>query len=140
MTYRELVKELKAQYQKYDASSVEQHFAIQFNIEGEAEGAFYVEFADGKIDVQPYEYYDRDVIFTTDYQTSLDMACGNVKLLEAYKNDKLGVWGELDRAIAVYDSLKLMKKKVEKKAPKKTTAKKNVTKKTTAKKEPVAAK
>ncbi|SFP95253.1 SCP-2 sterol transfer family protein [Lachnospiraceae bacterium XBB1006] len=137
MTYRELVKELKNEYQKIDASAVEQHFAIQFNIEGEAEGAFYVEFEAGKIDVQPYEYYDRNVIFTTDYQTSLDMASGKTKLLDAYKNDKLGVWGDLDQAIAVYESLKPMQKKT----TKKTTAKKTTTKKkTTAKKQAVAAK
>ena len=64
MTYRELVKELRNKYQKLDASKVEQHFAIQFNIEGEAEGAFYVEFSEGRIDVQPYEYYDRNLILT----------------------------------------------------------------------------
>ena len=33
---------------------------MEFEIEGEAEGAFYVELLDGKVDVEPFEYYDRD--------------------------------------------------------------------------------
>lgn len=124
MTYRELVKELRNLYQKLDASKVEVHFAIQFNIEGEAEGAFYVEFTEGKIDVQPYEYYDRNLILTTDYQTALDMAAKKVDLLEAYKSDRLKAWGDLDQGIAIYEAVTPVKEKPEKKkATKKKTKK-----------------
>lgn len=126
MTYRELVKELRNKYQKLDASKVEQHFAIQFNIEGEAEGAFYVEFSEGRIDVQPYEYYDRNLILTTDYQTALDMAEKKVNLLEAYKSDRLKAWGDLDQGIAIYEAVDLMKE--EKPKAKKTTSKKKTKK------------
>lgn len=126
MTYRELVKELRNKYQKLDASKVEQHFAIQFNIEGEAEGAFYVEFSEGRIDVQPYEYYDRNLILTTDYQTALDMAEKKVNLLEAYKSDRLKAWGDLDQGIAIYEAVDLMEE--EKPKAKKTTSKKKTKK------------
>ncbi|MBE5900325.1 MAG: SCP2 sterol-binding domain-containing protein [Lachnospiraceae bacterium] len=126
MTYRELVKELRSLYQKLDASKVEQHFAVQFNIEGEAEGAFYVEFAEGKIDVQPYEYYDRNLILTTDYQTALDMAAKKADLLEAYRSDRLKAWGDLDQGIAIYEAVEPAKEK----ATKKTTTKKTTTKTT----------
>lgn len=47
MTYQELVEELRKLYEEVDASVIEEHFAIQINIVGEAEGALYVEFADG---------------------------------------------------------------------------------------------
>ena len=69
MTYEELIEELRKLYENLDASEIEEHFAIQINIAGEAEGALYVEFADGRIEVQPYEYYDRDLIINTDFET-----------------------------------------------------------------------
>lgn len=39
MTYQELVSKLKDTYQEKDASKISEHLAIQFNIQGEAEGA-----------------------------------------------------------------------------------------------------
>lgn len=103
MTYFELVDELKKLYNKVDVSDYLGHFAIQFNIEGEAEGALYVEFSEGIIDVQPYEYFDRDLIITTDFETAIDISSGEIKLDEAYSKDKIKVWGEYDMAIELYD-------------------------------------
>ena len=34
--------------------------AVEFNVYGEGEGAFYIEIKDGKVSLEPYEYYDRD--------------------------------------------------------------------------------
>ena len=48
MTYQELVSKLKDTYQEKDASKISEHLAIQFNIQGEAEGALYLEIATGK--------------------------------------------------------------------------------------------
>ena len=61
MTYQELVSKLKDTYQEKDASKISEHLAIQFNIQGEAEGALYLEIANGQLHVEPYEYYDRDI-------------------------------------------------------------------------------
>ena len=38
MTYEELVKEVRKNYGALDASGIKEHVAVQFNIEGEAEG------------------------------------------------------------------------------------------------------
>ena len=62
MTYQELVSKLKDTYQEKDASKISEHLAIQFNIQGEAEGALYLEIANGQLHVEPYEYYDRDIL------------------------------------------------------------------------------
>ena len=43
MKYEELVKTLKDNYEQADASMVKDHIAIQFNVTGEAAGAFYLE-------------------------------------------------------------------------------------------------
>ena len=42
-----------------DVSDIHEHLAYQFNITGEAEGIFYAEVKDGKLFVEPYEYFDR---------------------------------------------------------------------------------
>ncbi|MGN1167864.1 MAG: SCP2 sterol-binding domain-containing protein, partial [Lachnospiraceae bacterium] len=70
-----------------------------------AEGALYVEFADGQIEVQPYEYYDRDLIINTDFETAIDLASGDKEILSAFEEEKIQVWGDLDKAIELYDTV-----------------------------------
>ena len=43
MTYEELVKKVKKVVEKIDKGAVKEHTAIEIDIEGEGEGAFYVE-------------------------------------------------------------------------------------------------
>ena len=73
MTYEEVVKEAQKIVAKGDASGIKDHLAVQYNITGEGEGAFYMEVKDGHIDVQPYDYKDRDILVTADAKTILDM-------------------------------------------------------------------
>ena len=48
---------------KADVSGIGEHLAFQFDITGEGQGTFYAEVKEGKLYVEPYEYYDRDAIF-----------------------------------------------------------------------------
>ena len=105
MTYQELVEEIRKLYEEVDASEIEEHFAIQININGEAEGALYIEFADGQIEVQPYEYFDRDLIINTDFETAIDLANGDIEMSDAYAEEKITVWGNLDKAIEIYETI-----------------------------------
>lgn len=136
MTYEELVKKLKTAYAKADASAIEEHVAIQFNVTGEGEGALYLEVSDGKIDIQPYEYYDRDAIVVTGANTLVDIAAGKVDVVEAYNTGVIKVEGNVGKAALL---AKITAKKTPaKKAPaKKAPAKKAPAKKETAKKETV---
>ncbi|MCQ2499412.1 MAG: SCP2 sterol-binding domain-containing protein [Lachnospiraceae bacterium] len=120
MTYHEFVQELREIFNTIDASAIEEHFAIQLNIVGEAEGALYIEFADGAIDVQPYEYYDRDLIINADFETALDIVSGEIELAEAFAEEKIEVWGDFDKAIEIFSIILGMNKKAK---PKKTTKK-----------------
>lgn len=61
MTYQEIVAKVQAHYKDANADQIQGHLAVQFNITGEGHGAFYLEVQDGKVDIQPYEYYGRDV-------------------------------------------------------------------------------
>ena len=63
MTYEEIVDKVKELFSGADVSMIHEHLAYQFNITGEGEGAFYAEVKDGQLDIQPYEYFDRDSLF-----------------------------------------------------------------------------
>ena len=99
MTYEELVSKLQASYKEYDASQVQEHLAIQFNVEGEAEGALYLEISDGQIHIEPYEYYDRDILVRISAQNLLALADGTLDIMEAYSNGKLSAEGYLEKAM-----------------------------------------
>ncbi|SES10904.1 hypothetical protein SAMN04487884_11923 [Butyrivibrio fibrisolvens] len=134
MTYEELVKEVKKNYGALDASNIKEHVAVQFNIEGEAEGAFYVEIADSNVDVEPFEYYDRDAVVTTSADVAISLSSKKVSLKDAYNDETAKVWGDLDKILYAFEQLKAKEEASKKTVAKKTTAKKPAAKKTAAKK------
>lgn len=99
MTYHELVDHLKKTYEKADAGMVKEHVAIQFNVTGEAQGAFYLEIADGKVKIEPYEYYDRDVLVTCSESDLLDILAGKMDFVEAFNDGKIRAEGNLIKAL-----------------------------------------
>lgn len=99
MTYEELIGEIRNVFEKADVSEAKGHIAYQFDIQGEAEGAFYAEITDGKLDIEPYEYYDRDVLFTTTAQTLLNIMEGREDAIKAFTRGILKVEGDFDKAL-----------------------------------------
>lgn len=95
MTYEELVENVRKATKKVRVSKLIGHVAFQFNVEGEAEGAFYLEIADGRIHVEPYEYYDRDIIIVTSANVIMQMAEGNLHPRAAYTNGQLKIYGDV---------------------------------------------
>ncbi len=132
MTYEEIVKEAQKLVSKADASGISEHLAVQYNVTGEGEGAFYMEVKDGKVEVQPYDYKDRDILVTADGQTILDMMSGKLDVVAAYLTHKISAEGDLGKADILKKLISSAKKaeKTAAKAAKKTV--KNVKK--TAKK------
>lgn len=103
MTYADLFSNFKTQFLKADVSDVQEHLAYQFNVTGEAGGIFYVEVKDGKLSIEPYEYYDRDVMFTADGDTFLKIASGELDAIEAFTNEKLKMEGNVDKALKLQE-------------------------------------
>ena len=119
MTYEEFFAEVKEQFQKADVSNVTEHLAYQFNITGEAEGVFYVEVKDGRLYVEPYDYHDRDAVFTAKAETLKMIAAGEQDPILAVTLQKLKVEGNIDKALKLKDLIESAKKKEKKDKKKK---------------------
>ncbi len=106
MSYEEIFNRLKKTFSKADVSNVKEHYAFQFNIIGEGEGIFYIEIKDGKLYIEPYEYYDRDAIFIAPANVFFDIAEGKLNPVKAFSLGKLKVAGSLEKALQIRNLLK----------------------------------
>ena len=93
MTYEEIFKQVKKNFEKANAKNIKREFAFQFNITGEGEGIFYAAFKNGVLSVEPYDYKDREVTFTADGKTLIDISSGKVEPIEAIEHGRLAVEG-----------------------------------------------
>lgn len=105
MTYADLFSTVKGQFLEADVSNIKEHLAYQFNIIGDAEGIFYIEVKDGKLYVEPYEYFDRDVIFTCKADTLLKLANKKLDPVMAVTLQKLKVEGNIDKTLKMQEFL-----------------------------------
>lgn len=101
MTFQEIFEELKAIFSKADVSTINEHLAFQFNITGEGAGSFYAEIKEGALSIEPYEYNDRDVLFTAPAKLLLQIAKGKADPILSFTLGKLKVEGDLTKALIV---------------------------------------
>jgi putative sterol carrier protein len=99
MTYADMFSKVKGMFMNADVSDIHEHLAYQFNITGEAEGIFYVEVKEGKLYVEPYEYFDRDAMFICSAETLFKIAEGKADPILAFTLGKLKVEGNIDKAL-----------------------------------------
>lgn len=99
MTYADMFSKVKGMMMEADVSTVNEHLAYQFNVTGEAEGIFYAEVKEGKLYVEPYEYYDRDAIFICSAETLFKINEGKLDPVLAVTLGKLKVEGNIDKAL-----------------------------------------
>ena len=95
MTYEELIEKVRVATKNARVSKTVGHMAFQFNVEGEGEGAFYLEISDGKIKVEPYEYFDRDLIIVTTADIIVQMLNGVLTPMTAFTNGQLRAYGDV---------------------------------------------
>ena len=118
MTYADMFSKVKGMMMEADVSTVNEHLAYQFNVTGEAEGIFYAEVKEGKLYVEPYEYYDRDAIFICSAETLSKINEGKLDPVLAVTLGKLKVEGNIDKAL--YLKKLIDSRKAEQNAIKKT--------------------
>ena len=106
MTYHEMFEKVKAMLADVDVSGVGEHLAFQFNVTGEAAGAFYMEVKDGTLHVEPYTYNDRYAAFTLSADTLFKIAARKMDPILAVTLGKLKVEGNITKALKIKDFLK----------------------------------
>lgn len=111
MTYEEIFAKAQSLFAKGDASGFEGDFAIQVNITGEGEGAFYIAYKNGALDVAPYEYHDRDAKLIANAENFLKIAEGELGAVPAFLSGKLKVEGSTEKALELDKLITFMKKK-----------------------------
>lgn len=100
MTYSEFFESIKKRFAGADVSDIKEHLAYQFNIDDkDAGGSFYVEVKDGELHIEPYEYYDRDAMFTCKPETLEKIITGKMDPVMAFTLHKLKVDGSIEKAL-----------------------------------------
>ena len=103
MTYSEFFSNVKTKFTGADVSDMKEHLAYQFNITGEGAGTFYVEVKDGQLYIEPYEYHDRDAMFTASADVFDKILSGKMNPIMAVTLQKLKVEGNIDKALKLTD-------------------------------------
>ena len=116
MTYEEIVAYTRSKMAEVDISGYKGHLAAEVNITGEGEGAFSVEINDSNAVVEPYEYFDRDVVLIASADVFTSIVDGKKDAVAAYLTGGLKVEGSIEKAKEFGELLKNSKKKAEKKA------------------------
>lgn len=134
MTFEQAFLKVKSKFDNADASGVAD-FAIQVTLTDEdCGGTFYAEVKNGKLAVEPYDYYDNDVVLDISKSALLAVLAGRSTLDKAIANGEAYVQGDASK-IADWKST------IKKAAPaKKAPAKKASAKKVAPAKKPAAKK
>ena len=103
MKFKDCFNELKKDFINKDVSNVP-NVVFEFNIKDI--GVFYAKVQDGKLDIQPYNYYDNDVSFTAKFETYQKIISGELDPIKAFFTGKLKVSGDLGKAALLQSILK----------------------------------
>ena len=105
MNFEELVEKVRKIAGSKDASD-KGFLAVQVNITGNDSGVFYVEIKDGKINVEPYEYNDRNCAITISLADFNKLIDGKLDPILAFGTGKLKVDGDVGKALEFSKLLK----------------------------------
>lgn len=110
MTYQEIVTNVKNLCCNADLGSYKDHLAVEVEIKGEGEGVFYIEAKDGKVNVEPYNYNDRDVRLIASAKNFISIAKGELDPVKAFLTGKLKVDGSMDKALEFKKVVEIIRK------------------------------
>ncbi|HBH94866.1 MAG TPA: SCP-2 sterol transfer family protein [Ruminococcaceae bacterium] len=99
MTYQEIVAAVKDFCRDADLGDYKKHLAVEVAITGEGEGVFYIEAKDGRINVEPYNYNDRDVRLIAKADNFIAIAKGELDPVKAFLSGKLRIDGSMEKAL-----------------------------------------
>ena len=105
MTFDEMLTKIRGLAEKVDASGRD-FLAVQINLTGDNGGVFYVEVKDGRINIEPYEYNDRNCAITMDMSNFSKLIDGKLDPVLAFTTGKLKVDGDVGKALEFSKLLK----------------------------------
>ena len=121
MTYEKIVDYVQKKFAKLDVSKIGD-VAVQIDVTGEGEGAFYVAVKDGKGAVEPYEYYDHDAKIIADGSDIIAIVDGKLDAVAAFNEGKIRVEGNVEKVAELKNVFGVKKAAPAKKAPAKKAA------------------
>ena len=110
MTYEQIVSEVKKYTANVDLGDYKEHLAVEIEYKGEGSGVFYIEAKDGKVNVEPYTYNDRDVRLIMTADNFIKLATGKLDPIWAFTTGKLKIEGGVDKALEFKKIIEKIKK------------------------------
>ena len=104
MNFNDAFNNLKEQFINKDVSKIE-NLAFEFRVK-EPEGVFYVEVKNGKLNIEPYNYYDHNCVFTAKYEVFRKITNQELSPVSAYLTKKLRVEGDIRKAMILEKIIK----------------------------------
>ena len=105
MTFDELITKVRKMASEVDDSNKD-FLAVQINFTGKVNGVFYVEVKDHRINVEPYEYIDRNCAITINITNFNKLIDGKLDPVLAFTTGKLKVDGDMGKALEFANLLK----------------------------------
>lgn len=134
MTFQEAFDKLKVILLTADTAGFAEHFAIQVNLTNkDCGGIFYIEWKDGTLYVEPYDYYDRNVMVSAMAGDLTRILEGRMNPQKALESGKVQIQGDASILLSLLGSIPPAPKPVRKSPVKKTAAKPAETKETATK-------
>ena len=107
LTYEQVVDAARNRFSDVDVSAVNGVRAFQINLEGRgANGIFYIEIKDGKVNIEPYEYYDRNAVFHISAANFIKLLDGKLDPVLAFTLGKVKIDGDINAALEMIKYLK----------------------------------
>ena len=103
MTYESIVAAVRKKLSKADVSSIPGTLAFQVDVEGKAEGIFYIEIKDGQLH---YDYHDRNARLIINGTNLMKLVNGKLDPVLAFTTGKLKVDGDTNAAMELIRFLK----------------------------------
>lgn len=110
MTFYEMFDAAKAGFAKADASSLNDHVAVQIEVTEDGTGIFYVEATNGVLNVQPYDYRDSTASVTLPNSTLFALLRRETTLPEAVAEGTATVKGCMKLAAKLFATVPAPKK------------------------------
>lgn len=143
MNFYQAFDNIKAGISDVDKNKFNHDFAIQLTMTNkDCGGIFYIEYKDGELNIEPYNYYDHNVDVSAGYSDLCKALGGKLNINEASEKGKLALSGDSSLFTTFISAVtfkepakKTVKKPTAKKAAPKKESSKTEAKKTAAKKE-----